>query len=84
MGNSNHLWRNKYWLNVIFGRVFYDWITDPKEREISSEIAKETILAIQLGRFSLVPIGLLGWGNIKNEPFVFARALEMWIANILS
>ncbi len=34
--------------------------------------------------FSLVPIGLLGWGNVKDEPFVFARALEMWIANILS
>jgi len=33
---------------------------------------------------SLVPIGLLGWGGIKDEPFVFSSVLEMWIANGLS
>jgi glucan biosynthesis protein C len=34
--------------------------------------------------FSLIPIGLLGWGGVKDEPFVFSGALEMWIANSLS
>ncbi len=34
--------------------------------------------------FSLIPIGLLGWGAIKDEPFVFYSSLEMWIANSLS
>ena len=33
---------------------------------------------------SLVPIGLLGWGGMKDEPFVFSSLLEMWIANGLS
>ncbi|NBT41722.1 MAG: acyltransferase [Alphaproteobacteria bacterium] len=33
---------------------------------------------------SLVPIGLLGWGGMKDEPFVFSSVLEMWIANGLS
>ncbi len=34
--------------------------------------------------FSFIPIGLLGWGGIKDEPFVFSSVLEMWIANSLS
>jgi hypothetical protein len=34
--------------------------------------------------FSLIPIGLMGWGGLKDEPFVFSSALEMWIANSLS
>ena len=33
---------------------------------------------------SLIPIGLLGWGGIKDEPFVFSSVFEMWIANGLS
>jgi hypothetical protein len=33
---------------------------------------------------SLVPIGLLGWGGMKDEPFVFSSVVEMWIANGLS
>jgi glucan biosynthesis protein C len=33
---------------------------------------------------SLVPIGLLGWGGMKDEPFVFSNVFEMWIANGLS
>ena len=33
---------------------------------------------------SLVPIGLLGWGGMKDEPFVFSSLFEMWIANGLS
>ena len=34
--------------------------------------------------FSLIPIGLMGWGGLKDEPFDFSSALEMWIANSLS
>jgi hypothetical protein len=34
--------------------------------------------------FSLIPIGLMGWGGLKDDPFVFSSALEMWIANSLS
>ena len=34
--------------------------------------------------FSLIPIGLLGWGGVKDEPFVFSGTLEMWIVNSLS
>ena len=34
--------------------------------------------------FSLIPIGLMGWGGLKDEPFVFSSVLEMWIANSLS
>ena len=34
--------------------------------------------------FSLIPIGLMGWGGLKEEPFVFSSELEMWIANSLS
>ena len=33
---------------------------------------------------SLVPIGLLGWGGMKDEPFVFFSVFEMWIANGLA
>ena len=33
---------------------------------------------------SLVPIGLLGWGGMKDEPFVFSSGVEMWVANGLS
>ncbi len=33
---------------------------------------------------SLIPIGLLGWGGMKDEPFVFSSVVEMWIANGLS
>ena len=34
--------------------------------------------------FSLIPIGLLAWGGVKDEPFVFAGSLELWIVNSLS
>ena len=34
--------------------------------------------------FSFIPIGLLGWGSIKDEPFVLSSVLEMWIVNSLS
>ena len=34
--------------------------------------------------FSLVPIGLLGWGGVKDEPFAFSGLLELWIVNSLS
>ena len=33
---------------------------------------------------SAVPIGLLGWGGMKEEPFVFSSIVEMWIANGLA
>lgn len=29
-------------------------------------------------------ISLLGWGGVKDEPFVFSGAQEMWIVNSLS
>tara|TARA_Y100000287_G_scaffold136621_1_gene111428 strand:+ start:747 stop:1898 length:1152 start_codon:yes stop_codon:yes gene_type:complete len=34
--------------------------------------------------FSLVPVGLLGWGGLKDEPFAFSGPLEMWIINGLA
>jgi len=34
--------------------------------------------------FSLVPVGLLGWGGLKDEPFAFSGPLEMWIVNGLA
>jgi hypothetical protein len=34
--------------------------------------------------FSLIPIGLLVWGGIKDEPFAFSGLLELWIINSLS
>ena len=34
--------------------------------------------------FSLIPIGLLAWGGVKDEPFAFAGLLELWIVNSLS
>ena len=34
--------------------------------------------------FSLIPIGLLAWGGVKDEPFAFAGSLELWIVNSLS
>ena len=33
---------------------------------------------------SLIPIGLLGWGGLKDEPFAFSGPLEMWIVNGLA
>ena len=33
---------------------------------------------------SLIPIGLLGWGGFKYEPFAFSGPLEMWIVNGLA
>ena len=34
--------------------------------------------------FSLIPIGLLVWGGVKDDPFAFSGLLELWIVNILS
>jgi hypothetical protein len=34
--------------------------------------------------FSLIPIALLGWGGVKDEPFIFSGPLEMWIVNALA
>ena len=34
--------------------------------------------------FSLIPIGLLAWGGVKDEPFAFSGLLELWIVNSLS
>ena len=34
--------------------------------------------------FSLIPIGVLAWGGVKDEPFVFSGLLELWIVNSLS
>ena len=34
--------------------------------------------------FSIIPIGLLGWGGFKDEPFAFSGPLEMWIVNGLA
>jgi hypothetical protein len=34
--------------------------------------------------FSLIPIGLLAWGGVKDEPYVFSGLLELWIVNSLS
>ena len=34
--------------------------------------------------FSFIPIGLLGWGGVKDEPFVFSGSLELWVVNSLS
>ena len=34
--------------------------------------------------FSFIPIGLLVWGGIKDEPFAFSGLLELWIINSLS
>ena len=34
--------------------------------------------------FSLIPIVLLAWGGVKDEPFAFSGLLELWILNSLS
>ena len=34
--------------------------------------------------FSLIPIGLLAWGGVKDEPFAFSGLMELWIVNSLS
>jgi hypothetical protein len=34
--------------------------------------------------FSLIPIVLLVWGGVKDEPFAFSGLLELWIVNSLS
>jgi hypothetical protein len=34
--------------------------------------------------YSLIPIGLLVWGGVKDEPFAFSGLLELWIVNSLS
>ena len=34
--------------------------------------------------FSLIPIGLLIWGGVKDEPFAFSGLMELWIVNSLS
>ena len=34
--------------------------------------------------FSLIPIGLLVWGGVKDEPFAFSGLIELWIVNSLS
>ena len=34
--------------------------------------------------FSIIPIGLLAWGGVKDEPFAFSGLLELWIVNSLS
>jgi len=33
---------------------------------------------------SFVPIGLMGWGIMKDSPFVFSSTPEMWVVNALS
>ncbi len=34
--------------------------------------------------FSLIPIGLLVWGGVKDDTFAFSGLLELWIVNSLS
>ena len=34
--------------------------------------------------FSIIPIGLLAWGGVKDEPFAFSGLLELWVVNSLS
>ena len=34
--------------------------------------------------FSLIPMALLAWGGVKDEPFTFSGLLELWIVNSLS
>ena len=34
--------------------------------------------------FSLIPMVLLAWGGVKDEPFDFSGLLELWIVNSLS
>jgi hypothetical protein len=34
--------------------------------------------------FSFIPIGLLVWGGVKDDPFAFSGLLELWIVNSLS
>ena len=55
-----------------------------KSEQFLQKLQRKRFWLPSLVVFSLVPIGLLGWGGVKDEPFVFADALEMWIANILS
>ena len=44
-------------------------------------IQRTKFFAPSLGVFSFVPVALMAWGIMKDEPFAFSGNLEMWIVN---
>ena len=55
-----------------------------KSRQFLENLQRTKFWLPSLIIFSLIPIGLLAWGGVKDEPFGFSGLLELWIVNSLS
>ena len=55
-----------------------------KSRQFLENLQRTKFWLPSLITFSLIPIGLLAWGGVKDEPFEFSGLLELWIVNSLS
>ena len=55
-----------------------------KSRQFLENLQRTKFWLPSLIIFSLIPIGLLAWGGVKDEPFEFSGLLELWIVNSLS
>ena len=55
-----------------------------KSEQFLEQLQEKRFWLPSLVFFSFIPIGLLGWGGVKDDPFVFSGSLEMWIVNSLS
>lgn len=47
-------------------------------------IQRTFFLALSIGLFSIVPVALMAWGIMKDDPFAFSSQLELWIVNSFS
>ena len=55
-----------------------------KSARLLEQLKQERFWLPSLIIMSLVPIGLLVWGGMKDEPFIFSSVFEMWITYVLS
>ena len=69
---------------LFMASFFLIGLQSQKSARFLEQLQKKRFWLPSLIIFSPIPIGLLGWGGIKNEPFVFSSVLEMWIVNSLS
>ena len=69
---------------LFMASFFLIGLQSQKSARFLEQLQEKSFWLPSLIIFSFIPIGLLGWGGIKDEPFVLSSVLEMWIVNSLS
>ena len=69
---------------LFMASFFLIGLQSQKSPRFLEQLKKKRFWLPSLIIFSFVPIGLLGWGGIKDEPFILSSVFEMWIVNSLS